>query len=89
MLHLARLACPRSQKRWMVPTPRWDRAPGPGDWTTERSRGTTCSTDQTDSTLEELMQSLGSMTGNLLGGDALAGLGAGVAGVRVSGLEHG
>jgi hypothetical protein len=35
------------------------------------------------------MWSLGSMTGNLLGRDILAGRDAGVAGVRVSGLEHG
>ncbi len=41
--------------------------------------------DRIDRTLEELMQSLGSMSGTLLGGDTLLGLGADAAGVRVCG----
>ncbi len=46
---------------------------GQGAHHAEMSRSTTCSTDQADSTLEELMLNLGSMTGNLLGEDILAG----------------
>ncbi len=41
--------------------------------------------DLGDCTLEKLMRSLGSMSGNLLAGDTLAGRGAGTAGVGVRG----
>ena len=46
---------------------------GPGYCTAGRSRGTSCNADKTDSTLDELMRSRSSSTGNLIGGDTLAG----------------
>ena len=48
-------------------------------------RGTSCNADKTDSTLDELMRSRSSSTGNLIGGDTLAGGGAAVAGVNLIG----
>ena len=64
----------------MVPTPRralrlyklsWD---------------TSCEADNNGRTLEELMLNLASITGNLIGGDTLAGGSAAEAGYRVLGL---
>ncbi len=49
----------------------------------DRSCCTTDCTDRVDCNLKELMLSLGSMSGNLLAGDTLAGRGAGAAGVGV------
>ena len=51
------------------------------------SGGTSCAADNIDCTLEELMLSLASMTGYLMGGDTLAGGGAAEAGYRVHGLR--
>ena len=56
--------------------------------TTERSWGMLFNADKTGRTLEELIRSLGSMSGNL-GGYTLACCGGAVAGVRFSGLVCG
>ena len=48
-------------------------------------RGTSCNADKTDSTLDELMRSRSSSTGNLTDRDTLAGGGAAVAGVNLIG----
>ena len=67
-----------------MPTPRWARRLKTSSW------GISSNEDMSGSTLEKLVQSLGSMTGNLdlFGGDTfkLAGGGAANAGVRVLGL---
>ena len=77
------LGCRVTKAGWCL------RRGGPGDWTTAKSRGTSCNADKTGSTLDELMQSHSSNTGNLIGGDSLAGGGAALAGVRLSGLVGG
>ena len=64
----------------------WCRRRGwPGDWTAARSGGTSCNTDKTGSTLDEVMRSRSSSSGtcNLIGGDTFAGRGAAV----VSGIR--
>ena len=50
------------------------------------SWGTSCEADNNGRTLEELMRSLASITGNLIGGDTFAGGAAAEAGNRVIGL---
>ncbi len=62
-------------------------ASGQGAQHAERSGCTTSIMELAGCTLGELMLSLGSMSGNLLGGDTLAGRGAGSAGVRVRGAR--
>ena len=50
------------------------------------SGGTSCAADTIGHTLEDLMRSLASMTGNLMGGDTLASCGAAEASDRLNGL---
>ena len=80
---LTLLGCRVTKAGWCL------RRGGPGDWTAAKSRGTSCNADKTGSTFDELMQSHSSNTGNLIGGDSLAGGGAALAGVRLSGLVGG